>query len=69
MAEAFICDAVRVPAGRCGGALLSVRADDMAAVPLTGLMARNPAADWAAVDDLINDGGVGQGIAIIIERA
>ncbi|MGO1068810.1 3-oxoadipyl-CoA thiolase [Lysobacter sp. CA199] len=53
MLEAFICDALRTPIGRYGGALASVRADDLAAVPLTGLMARNPQVDWSAVDDLI----------------
>lgn len=52
MLEAFVCDAVRTPIGRYGGALSSVRADDLAAVPLRGLMARNPNADWTAVDDL-----------------
>jgi 3-oxoadipyl-CoA thiolase len=51
--EAFICDAVRTPIGRYGGALSGVRADDLAAVPLTGLMQRNPKVDWSKVDDLI----------------
>ncbi len=53
MREAFICDAVRTPVGRYGGALATVRADDLAALPLKALMARNPDADWSAVDDLI----------------
>ena len=53
MSEAFICDAVRTPVGRYGGALASVRADDLAALPLKALMARNPGVDWSAVDDLI----------------
>ena len=53
MQEAFICDAVRTPIGRYAGALAQVRADDLAAVPLAALMARNPGVDWAAVDDLI----------------
>ncbi|RDW14489.1 3-oxoadipyl-CoA thiolase [Paracoccus thiocyanatus] len=53
MQDAFICDAVRTPIGRYGGALAQVRADDLAAVPLKALMARNPGVDWAAVDDLI----------------
>ncbi len=53
MLDAFICDAVRTPVGRYGGALAQVRADDLAAVPLAALMARNPQADWGAVDDLI----------------
>ncbi len=53
MTEAFICDAVRTPVGRYGGALSGVRADDLAAVPLAALMERNPGVDWAEVDDLI----------------
>lgn len=53
MAEAFICDGVRTPIGRYGGALSSVRADDLAAIPLRALMERNKDADWAAVDDVI----------------
>ena len=53
MSEAFICDAVRTPFGRFGGSLSSVRADDLGAVPLKALMARNPGVDWAAVDDVI----------------
>ena len=53
MPEAFICDAVRTPIGRYGGALSSVRADDLAAIPLKALMARNPQVNWASVDDII----------------
>ncbi|QYK41904.1 MAG: 3-oxoadipyl-CoA thiolase [Paracoccaceae bacterium] len=53
MQEAFICDAVRTPIGRYGGALSQVRADDLAAVPIAALMARNSGVDWAAVDDVI----------------
>jgi 3-oxoadipyl-CoA thiolase len=53
MRDAFICDAVRTPVGRYGGALALVRADDLAAEPLKALMARNPQVDWSAVDDLI----------------
>ncbi|WP_025660544.1 3-oxoadipyl-CoA thiolase [Rhizobium sp. IBUN] len=53
MSEAFICDAVRTPIGRYGGALATVRADDLAALPLTALMERNPDVDWSKVDDLI----------------
>lgn len=52
MTEAFICDAVRTPIGRYGGALASVRADDLGAVPIGALMARNPSVDWDAVDDV-----------------
>ena len=53
MNQAFICDAIRTPFGRYGGALSSVRTDDLAAVPLMALMARNPQVDWAAVTDVI----------------
>ena len=53
MNEAFICDAVRTPFGRYGGALSSVRADDLGAVPLRALMERNSGVDWAAVDDVV----------------
>jgi 3-oxoadipyl-CoA thiolase len=51
--QAFICDAVRTPIGRYGGALSSVRTDDLAAIPLKALMARNPKVDWQAVSDVI----------------
>ncbi len=51
--DAFICDAIRTPFGRYGGALSSVRADDLGAVPLKALMVRNPSVDWAAVGDVI----------------
>ena len=53
MPQACICDAIRTPFGRYGGALSSVRADDLGAVPLRALMARHPQVDWAAVDDVI----------------
>ncbi len=53
MPEAFICDATRTPIGRYGGALSPVRTDDLAAVPVEALMARNQGVDWAAVDDVI----------------
>jgi 3-oxoadipyl-CoA thiolase len=52
MADAFICDAVRTPIGRYGGSLAKVRTDDLAAVPLKALMARNPKADWSKVDEV-----------------
>ena len=52
MSDAFICDAVRTPIGRYGGALSSVRTDDLGAVPLRALVARNPSIDWSRVDDL-----------------
>ena len=51
--DAFICDAIRTPFGRYGGALSSVRTDDLGAIPLKALMARNPQVDWAAVTDVI----------------
>ncbi|MBB3120604.1 3-oxoadipyl-CoA thiolase [Pseudoduganella violacea] len=53
MNEAFICDAVRTPFGRYGGALSGVRADDLGAVPIAALMARNPGVDWKRLDDVI----------------
>ena len=53
MAEAFICDFARTPIGRYAGALSGVRADDLAAVPLAALVARNPEVDWTAVDDVV----------------
>ena len=53
MPEAFICDAVRTPFGRYGGSLASIRTDDLAALPLKALMARNGKVDWGAVDDVI----------------
>ena len=53
MQPALICDAVRTPIGRYGGALATLRPDDLAAVPLTALMQRNPQVDWAAVDDIL----------------
>jgi len=53
MTEAFICDAIRTPIGRYGGALASVRADDLAAIPLKALMDRKPQVNWASVDDII----------------
>jgi 3-oxoadipyl-CoA thiolase len=52
MRDAFICDAVRTPIGRYGGALAKVRTDDLAAVPIRALMRRNAKADWSAVDDV-----------------
>jgi len=51
--EAFICDAIRTPIGRYGGALSSVRTDDLAALPIRALMERNAKVDWAAVDDVV----------------
>jgi 3-oxoadipyl-CoA thiolase len=53
MTQAYICDAIRTPFGRYGGALSSVRTDDLAAIPLKALMARNPNVDWASVTDAI----------------
>jgi 3-oxoadipyl-CoA thiolase len=53
MRQAFLCDAVRTPIGRYGGALASVRADDLAAVPLRTLMERNPSVDWLQLDEVM----------------
>ena len=52
MTDAFICDAVRTPIGRYGGALASVRADDLAAIAIAALIARNPSLDPKAIDDV-----------------
>ncbi|HNW01926.1 MAG TPA: 3-oxoadipyl-CoA thiolase, partial [Burkholderiaceae bacterium] len=51
--QAFICDAIRTPIGRYGGALSSVRTDDLGAIPLKALLARNPKVDWQTVTDVI----------------
>ncbi|MBP0595183.1 3-oxoadipyl-CoA thiolase [Paraburkholderia sp. LEh10] len=53
MTDAFICDAIRTPFGRYGGALKDVRADDLGAVPIRALIERNPGVDWRALDDVI----------------
>ena len=53
MKQAFICDAIRTPFGRYAGALSSVRTDDLGAIPLKALMARNPRVDWSAVSDVL----------------
>ena len=52
-AQAYICDAIRTPIGRYGGALASVRTDDLGAVPIAALMARNPGVDWSALGDVL----------------
>ena len=51
--DALICDGVRTPIGRYGGALSSVRADDLAALPIAALVARNAGVDWSRVDEVI----------------
>ena len=53
MRQAYICDAIRTPFGRYGGALSALRADDLAALPLAALQQRNPGADWALLDDVL----------------
>src|SRR5216684_7052705 len=53
MTDAYICDAIRTPFGRYGGALAGVRADDLAAIPIAALVARNAKVDWGALDDVI----------------
>ncbi|QHF43639.1 3-oxoadipyl-CoA thiolase [Pseudomonas sp. S35] len=52
MRDVFICDAIRTPIGRFGGGLATVRADDLAALPIKALMERNPSVDWSAVDEV-----------------
>jgi acetyl-CoA C-acetyltransferase len=53
MSQAFICDAIRTPFGRYGGSLSSVRTDDLGAIPIKALMARNPGVDWSQVNDVL----------------
>src|ERR1700728_1801789 len=53
MTDVFICDAIRTPFGRYGGALATIRTDDLAAIPIRALMERNPGVDWQAVDDVV----------------
>ena len=53
MPDAFICDVIRTPFGRYGGALSTVRTDDLAAIPIKALIERNPSVDWSAVDDVM----------------
>jgi acetyl-CoA acyltransferase len=53
MSEAFVCDVIRTPFGRYGGALSAVRTDDLAAIPIKALMQRNPSVDWSTVDDVV----------------
>jgi acetyl-CoA acyltransferase len=53
MPDAFICDVIRTPFGRYGGALSTVRTDDLAAIPIKALIDRNPSVDWSAVDDVV----------------
>ena len=53
MTNVFICDGIRTPVGRYGGAISSVRTDDLAAIPITALMQRNPGVDWTRVDDVM----------------
>ena len=53
MNEAYICDAIRTPFGRYGGALSGVRTDDLAAIPIRALLERHPGVDWGALDDVV----------------
>jgi 3-oxoadipyl-CoA thiolase len=53
MNDVFLCDGIRTPVGRYGGSLSSIRADDLAALPISALMERNPGVDWAALDDVM----------------
>jgi acetyl-CoA acetyltransferase len=52
-ARCFLCDAVRTPIGRYGGALAHVRTDDLAAIPIRGLVKRHPDVDWSALDEVV----------------
>ncbi len=56
MTPVYICDYIRTPIGRFGGALFAIRPDDLAAVPLRALMSRNPGVDWDRVDDVLTVG-------------
>lgn len=51
--DAYIVDAIRTPIGRYGGALASVRADDLGAIPMKAMMERNPSVDWSKIDDVL----------------
>src|SRR6202046_2804033 len=53
MDQAYICDAIRTPIGRYGGALSTIRTDDLAAIPIRALVERNSGVDWSALDDVI----------------
>src|SRR6266566_1357183 len=53
MDSAYICDAIRTPFGRYGGALAVIRTDDLAAIPIKALVERNPKVDWNALDDVV----------------
>jgi len=53
MDSAYICDAIRTPFGRYGGALAVIRTDDLAAIPIKALVERNPKVDWKALDDVV----------------
>ena len=60
MMDAFICDAIRTPIGRFGGALSSIRADDLAALSIKELKERNTSIDWSMVDEVILDAPINQ---------
>ena len=62
--QAFICDAIRTPFGRYGGALSSLRTDDLGAIPLKALMARNAKVDWEAIDDVFFRVGAPTGASV-----
>ncbi|MFZ1008265.1 MAG: 3-oxoadipyl-CoA thiolase, partial [Candidatus Sulfotelmatobacter sp.] len=53
MDQAYICDAIRTPIGRYGGALAAIRTDDLAAIPIRALVERNPGVDWGLLDDVL----------------
>ena len=66
MTEVFICDAVRTPFGRYGGALSSIRTDDLATLPIKALMERNASVEWAVLDDVI--GAQEHSMCVDVER-
>ena len=69
MTEAFICDYVRTPIGRYAGALSSVRADDLAAIPIKALIDRNPGVDWAELEKrrILMDGAPTEGQGLLLQ--
>ena len=68
MTEAYICDYIRTPIGRYGGALSSIRADDLAAIPIKALIDRNAAVDWAGLDETVAGLGEPAGVVQLLDR-
>jgi len=69
MSFAFICDAIRTPIGRYGGALATVRTDDLAAISIKSLVERNPKVDWSLLDDVVYGCAIKRGKIIATSRA